>query len=48
MVSVQDIPFYSVCAHHFLPFFGRAHVAYLPNPGPEGRVVGLSKLARGR
>jgi GTP cyclohydrolase I len=42
MVAVQDIPFYTVCAHHFLPFFGRAHVAYVPN----GRLVGLSKIAR--
>jgi GTP cyclohydrolase I len=42
MVSVTGIPFHSLCAHHFLPFFGTAHVAYLPNE----RVVGLSKLAR--
>lgn len=42
MVSVLDIPFYSLCAHHFLPFFGVAHVAYLPGE----RIVGLSKLAR--
>src|SRR5262249_26318305 len=38
MVAVTDIPFHSTCAHHFLPFFGTAHVAYLPGP----RVVGLS------
>lgn len=44
IVSVRDIPFYSLCSHHFLPFFGRAHVAYMPSP--EGRIVGLSKLAR--
>ena len=42
IVSVRDIPFHSMCAHHFLPFFGRAHVAYVPN----ARIVGLSKLAR--
>ncbi len=44
MVMVRDIPLYSACEHHFIPFFGRAHVAYIPNE--DGRVVGLSKLAR--
>ena len=42
VVAVTGIPFYSLCAHHFLPFFGTAHVAYLPGD----QVVGLSKLAR--
>ncbi len=42
MVVVRDIEFYSMCEHHMLPFFGHAHVGYLPN----GKVVGLSKIAR--
>jgi GTP cyclohydrolase I len=41
-ISLADVPFHSLCAHHFLPFFGTAHLSYVPN----ARLVGLSKLAR--
>ncbi|MBW8034295.1 MAG: GTP cyclohydrolase I FolE [Planctomycetes bacterium] len=42
IVLLRDIPFYSICEHHMMPFIGKAHIAYLP----DGRVLGISKLAR--
>lgn len=44
LVLVRDVPFYSMCEHHLVPFYGKAHVGYIP--AEEGKVTGLSKLAR--
>ncbi|MDD5748217.1 MAG: GTP cyclohydrolase I FolE [Actinomycetota bacterium] len=44
MIIVKDIPLYSVCEHHMMPFIGKAHVAYIP--GEKGQITGISKLAR--
>jgi len=43
MVMLKDVPFYSMCEHHLLPFFGKAHIAYIPD---KGRIVGIGELAK--
>lgn len=43
LILQKDLPFYSFCEHHFIPFFGKAHIGYIPD---QGKIVGLSKLAR--
>lgn len=46
MIATGGFRFYSLCAHHGLPFFGEVSIGYIPKPGPEGRILGLSKFAR--
>ena len=44
IILIKDIPFYSVCEHHMVPFIGKAHIAYVPNK--SGKIIGLSKILR--